>query len=80
VSDRTTISPRATKEIEECRKHAAHCARQANDATSPEIREDFLRLEQNWLQLAGSYERAQDLVRGATDGNGDESAHRSRFV
>ena len=80
MSDRTTISPRATKEIEECRAHAAHCARQANDAACPEIREDFLRLEQNWLQLARSYERAQDLARGTADGNGNESAHRSGFV
>jgi hypothetical protein len=44
------------------------------------MREDFLRLEQNWLQLARSYERARGLVRGTADGSGDESAHRSRFV
>jgi hypothetical protein len=42
------------KEIEECRAHAAHCARQAERATCPEIRADFSRLEQNWLQLARS--------------------------
>jgi hypothetical protein len=41
-----------TKEIEDCQAHAAHCARQAKNAGCPNIREDFLRLEQNWLQLA----------------------------
>jgi hypothetical protein len=47
------------KEIEDCQAHPAHCARQAKNATCPSIREDFLRLEQNWLQLARSYEIAQ---------------------
>jgi len=50
-----------TKEIEECRAHAAHCARQAKSAACSDIREDFLRLEQNWLQLARSYEVAQQI-------------------
>jgi hypothetical protein len=51
-----------TKEIEDCQAHAAHCARQAKNAGCPNIREDFLRLEQNWLQLARSYEVAQQTV------------------
>jgi hypothetical protein len=51
-----------SKEIEDCQAHAAHCARQAKDAACPNIREDFLRLEQNWLQLARSYEIAQQFV------------------
>jgi hypothetical protein len=82
VSDRAAISQNAIKEIEECRAHAAHCARQASEAACPAIREDFLRLEQNWLQLARSYERAQDLVRDrrAGDGNGSASARRPGFV
>jgi hypothetical protein len=54
-----------TKEIEDCQAHAAHCARQARDAACPNIRADFLRLEQNWLQLAHSYEIAQQF---ASDG------------
>jgi hypothetical protein len=53
-----------SKEIEDCQAHAAHCARQAKNATCPSIREDFLRLEQNWLQLARSYEIAQQIVAG----------------
>jgi hypothetical protein len=50
-----------SKEIEECRAHAAHCARQAKSTACPDIREDFRRLEQNWLQLARSYEVAQQI-------------------
>lgn len=56
-----------TKEIEECRAHAAHCARQAKSAACPDIREDFLRLEQNWLQLARGYEVAQQIGSPGTE-------------
>jgi hypothetical protein len=65
-----------SKEIEECRAHAAHCARQAKSTACPDIREDFRRLEQNWLQLVRSYEVAQQIVSPGTksdnrnDGNG----------
>jgi hypothetical protein len=62
-----------TKEVEDCQAHAAHCARQAKGAACPNVREDFLRLEQNWLQLARSYEVAQQIVTAGTNG----SAHRS---
>ena len=52
-----------TKEIRTLRQaHAANCAREAKNAACPNIREDFLRLEQNWLQLARSYEIAQQIV------------------
>ena len=58
-----------TKEIEDCQAHAAHCARQAKNAACPNIREDFLRLEQNWLQLARSYEVARQIVTTGINGN-----------
>jgi hypothetical protein len=58
-----------TKEIEDCQAHAAHCARQAKNAACPNIREDFLRLEQNWLQLARSYEVAQQIVTTGINGS-----------
>jgi 16S rRNA U1498 N3-methylase RsmE len=67
-----------TKQIEECRAHAAHCARQAKSATCPDIREDFRRLEQNWLQLARSYELAQQIVSPEAkfgDGNDADPQH-----
>jgi hypothetical protein len=70
-----------SKEIEECRAHAAHCARQAKSTACPDIREDFRRLEQNWLQLARSYEVAQQIANPETKfgyGNdGDENPQRS---
>jgi hypothetical protein len=56
------------KEIEDCQAHATHCARQATNATSPDIREDFLRLEQSWLQLAHSYEVAQQILSAGANG------------
>ena len=58
-----------TKEIEDCQAHAAHCAREAKNAGCPNIREDFLRLEQNWLQLARSYEIAQQIVITGSSGS-----------
>jgi hypothetical protein len=61
-----------SKEIEECHAHAAHCARQAKSAARPDIREDFRRLEQNWLQLARSYEVARQIA-----GPGTKSDNRS---
>jgi hypothetical protein len=63
------------KEIEDCQAHAAHCARQANNAASQNVREDFLRLEQSWLQLAHGYEVAQQILSAATNG----SAHAARL-
>jgi hypothetical protein len=59
------------KEIEDCQAHAAHCARQANGAACPNIRADFLRLEQSWLQLARSYQVAQQILSGGTNGSAD---------
>jgi hypothetical protein len=73
-----------SKEIEECRAHAAHCARQAKSTACPDIREDFRRLEQNWLQLARSYEVARRIASPGTkfdDGNdGGENPQRSGFA
>ena len=50
------------KAIQECREHAAHCARKAKTALERDVREDFVRLEQSWLQLARSYEFAQAVM------------------
>ena len=62
-----------TKEIEDCLDHAAHCAGQAKTAACPNIRQDFLRLEQNWLQLARSYENAQQIMTAGTIGSVPQS-------
>jgi hypothetical protein len=54
--------PGLSKEIQDCREHAAHCARKADLAVSDEAREDFLRLQRSWLDLAHSYEFAEQLL------------------
>jgi len=53
------------KAIDECRAHAAHCARKAETALEQGVRDDFLRLTQSWLQLARSYEFAQAIMNGS---------------
>jgi len=70
------MPPSLTKEIEDCRAHAARCASQARNAACQDIREDFLRLERNWLQLARSYETAQRIM-GA---GANESGGRARLT
>jgi hypothetical protein len=67
------MPPLLTKEIEDCLEHAAHCGCQANGAACSNIREDFLRLEQNWLQLARSYEVARQIATAGTNGNAQPS-------
>jgi hypothetical protein len=54
-----------SEEIRHCYEHAEACARKAEYAASEEMRHDFLRLEQSWLQLARSYQ----LVEGLTGRN-----------
>jgi hypothetical protein len=66
---RMQAPPPLVREIEECRRHAAHCANKAKLAQQAEAREDFLRLEKSWLQLARSYEFAQGLLAGAPEGS-----------
>jgi hypothetical protein len=60
--------PPLIKEIEDWQAHAAHCASQASNATCPHIRNDFRRLERSWLQLARSYEVAQQVLIGKANG------------
>ena len=62
-----------TREIEEYQARAAHCAFRAKNAVCPDIRDDFLRLEQSWLQLARSYQIAQQVA-----ATGAETAPASR--
>ncbi len=57
------------KAIDECREHAAHCARKAETALEQGVRDDFLRLAQSWLQLARSYEFAQTVVKDSPPGD-----------
>ena len=45
-----------SEQIRECHRHAEHCARQAAAQNDPELKDDFLKMEQRWLFLARSYE------------------------
>jgi hypothetical protein len=51
-----------SKEIRECFRHAEDCAQQAADQTDPQLKQDFLDLEQHWLFLARSYECTEQLT------------------
>ena len=50
-----------SEEIRECYRHAEDCARKAAEQTDPGLRDDFLRLEKRWLDLARSMEFAERL-------------------
>jgi len=45
-----------SEQIRDCLQHAEDCARKAAAQTDPGLREDFLRLEKRWLELARSIE------------------------
>lgn len=49
-------------EVFHCRARAEECARKADEAFTEEMREEFLRLRQSWLNLARSYEFAERLL------------------
>jgi uncharacterized protein Yka (UPF0111/DUF47 family) len=50
-----------SEEIRECLRHAEDCARKAAAQIDPNLKKDFLDLEQRWLVLARSYEFTERL-------------------
>jgi hypothetical protein len=48
-----------SEEIRECLRHAEECKRLSKTAFSPSAIEDYLSMEQRWLNLARSYEFAE---------------------
>ena len=50
-----------SEQIRDCLQHAEECARKAAAQTNPALRDDFLRLEKRWLDLARSMEFAERL-------------------
>ena len=48
-------------QIRDCLQHAEGCARKAAAQTDPALRDDFLRLEKRWLELARSMDFAERL-------------------
>lgn len=51
-----------SKEIRDCHAHAENCEERAETALNAEMRKDFLRLRDSWLNLARSYEFAEQLL------------------
>ena len=43
-----------SEQISDCYRHAQDCARKAAEQTDPNLKEDFLELEDSWLFLARS--------------------------
>jgi hypothetical protein len=42
--------------IRDCYRHAQDCARKAVEQSDPNLKQDFLELEESWLFLARSFE------------------------
>jgi hypothetical protein len=49
-------------QVRECYARAEECARKAEDAFTETMRQDMLRLQTSWLNLARSYEFAERLL------------------
>ncbi len=49
------------KDARECRFHAEHCEDKAQLQSDPQLRQDFLEMQQRWLSLARSYEFLERL-------------------
>ena len=49
------------KEARECQLHAEHCEDKARLQSDPQLRQDFLEMQQRWLSLARSYEFLERL-------------------
>jgi hypothetical protein len=48
-----------SEEVRQCLRYVEEHARQAKEASSPNLREDFLEMARRWLRLARSYRFAQ---------------------
>jgi hypothetical protein len=48
-------------ELRECRQYAEHCALKAQIQSDPQLRQDFLEMQQRWLSLARCYEFSERL-------------------
>ena len=44
-----------SEQIRDCYRHAQDCARKAAEHADPNLKQDFLELEESWLFLARSF-------------------------
>jgi hypothetical protein len=49
------------QDARECRLRAEHCEDKAGLQSDPQLRQDFLEMQQRWLSLARSYEFLERL-------------------
>jgi len=59
----TMMVENLSEEIRECLRYVDAHARQAEEASRPNLREDFLEMGRRWLRLAHSYRFAQQRKR-----------------
>ena len=50
-----------SEQIVDCYRHAQDCARKAAEQTNPNLKQDFLELEESWLFLARSFKFNEPL-------------------
>jgi hypothetical protein len=62
-------------QVRECYEHAERCARYAKVVNDSQNRKDLLRLEEQWLELARSFE----LTERISDFTKDATQRRSRY-
>ncbi len=65
-----------SKQIRDCLEHAEDCAQKAAAQTDPQLKKDFLKLEERWLYLARSYEFSERL----TDFSDDAKLNANRLA
>ena len=58
---RAAVLNNLSEQVRDCLQHAEDCGRKAAAQTDPELRDDFLRLEKRWLELARSMEFVERL-------------------
>jgi hypothetical protein len=61
------MSEKLNDQVCACLAHADECARKAENAASDETRDDYLRLQGYWLNLADSYESADRLLNSTNE-------------
>jgi hypothetical protein len=59
----TMMVENLSEEIRECLRYVDAHARQAEEASRPNLREDFLEMGRRWLRLVHSYRFAQQRKR-----------------
>lgn len=71
-----------SQDVAECYARAEDCQRKAEQAFTADTQQDFLRLQQSWLNLARSYEFAERPLAFSKENNrrrveiyGDEPNH-----